>query len=158
MDCDIAAKSLIRGRLPLLAMGEGVWAGRYRFIKPDLTLIDAYEFRIEVDFPEDDLGGVTYRQSSAYRWDDGAAREVMFEGRLAGDRLIFDNGRIAGQLWEVDEATIYLRFRFSDMPGVEVFEMIQPLPGGDTRARTWHWLRHGELYQITLVEECRVGR
>jgi hypothetical protein len=151
------APSLIRSRMPMLARNDGVWEGRYRFIRPDLTLIDAYDFRIAVSFPEDGEGGITYRQESAYHWDDGRAQSLMFEARLAGDRLVFDNGRIGGIMWEVDDATLYLRFRFSETPEVEVFEMIQLAPNNIDRARTWHWLRDGKLFQITLVDERRAS-
>jgi hypothetical protein len=143
----------IRTALPLLVRHEGVWAGRYRFVAPDLTLLDTHEFRIRVSFPDD----VTYRQESDYRWDDGRTQSLLFEGTLAGDRVVFDNGRIAGAMWAVDDTTLYLRFGFAAQPDVEVFEMIQLAADGESRARTWHWLRNGVLFQTTLVDEARVS-
>jgi hypothetical protein len=141
----------IAERLPLLARHAGVWAGRYRFVRPDLTPIDAYDFRIRVSFPAPKI----YRQESDYRWDDGRTDSLVFEGALQGDEIVFDSGRIAGRMWALDEATLYLRFRFADRPGVEVFEMIQLSANGIDRARTWHWLQDGALFQITLVDERR---
>lgn len=143
----------IATRLPLLYRQAGSWAGRYRFLAPDFTLLDSYEFRIRVSFPDD----VTYRQESDYRWDDGRTQSLSFEGRLDGDRILFDTGRIHGAMWMVDDTTLYLRFGFVAQPNVEVFEMIQLAADGTTRARTWHWLCDGRLFQITLVEEGRVA-
>jgi hypothetical protein len=142
----------IHTRLPLLVRHAGVWAGRYRFIAPDLTLLDTYAFRIRVSFPDD----VTYRQDSDYRWDDGRTQSLSFDGRLNGDRVVFDHGRIAGAIWAVDDTTLYLRFGFAAQPDTQVFEMIQLSADGQSRARTWHWLRDGVLFQTTLVDEARV--
>ncbi len=32
------------------------------------------------------------------------------------NQMVWDNGRIAGRLWEIDETTFHLRFGFSEMP------------------------------------------
>jgi len=146
----------VRSRLPLLYRHKGLWRGRYWFVDPDFRLIDSYAFEIECSFPDDEAG-VHYRQTSHYRWDDGRTQAVVFEARLQGDRLCWDNGRIAGRMWAVDDETLYLRFRFHDRPAVHVTEMIQLSPCGQHRARTWHWFRDQRLFQRTLVKEARVS-
>jgi hypothetical protein len=60
-------------------------------------------------------------------------------------------------MWEIDENTLYLTFGFPDQPGVTVCEMIQLAENNTDRARTWHWFKDGKLYQLTLVDECRVA-
>jgi hypothetical protein len=151
----VAAVSRIRAAMPLLARHEGRWTGRYRVVTPQLELLDEHAFEIDVSFPEDGAGGVTYRQESAYRWDDGRREARVFEARLEGEAAVFDNGRIGGRLWEIDDTTLFLRFAFASEPEVEVHEMIQLSPDSRDRARTWHWLRAGKLFQLTLVDERR---
>lgn len=147
--------SIIRTRMPLLARHEGTWAGTYRFITPQMTLLDQHDFRIVASFPEDGRGGVTYRQDSVYRWPDGRTRELRFEGVYDNGRVVFD-GRIAGSMRELDERTLYLHFWFADQPGVDVLEAIHLAPNNADRARTWHWFKDQKLFQLTLVDEHRV--
>jgi len=146
---------LIETRLPLLARHGGVWTGTYTFVSPALEVLDRYDFRIRVTFPEDGMGRRTYRQQSDYKWPDGRTQSLDFKGLLEGDAIVFDDGRIAGRMWALDDQTLYLTFGFSAQPGVQVCEMIQLSADGQTRARTWHWLRDDALYQITLVDERR---
>jgi hypothetical protein len=152
--------SIIKAKMPLLARHEGTWEGTYRFITPQLAVLDQYDFRINVRFPEDGRGGVTYRQESFYRWPDGRRQELVFEAQLAEDQgqtIVTFEGRIAGRIWELDERTIYLTFRFPEQPNVDVCEMIQLAPNNRDRARTWHWFKDGKLFQLTLVDERRVA-
>ena len=139
--------------LPLLARHAGTWEGTYRHIAPDFSLIDSHHFRILVEFPEE--GSCHYRQSSHYWWEDGRTQDIIFEALCSDGKLRWDNNRIHGELWAVDDMTLYLSFGFADDPEVTIYEMIQLSPCGQHRARTWHWLRAGELFQITLVEESR---
>ncbi len=152
--------SLIKTKLPLLARHEGVWAGTYRFITPQMKLLDQYDFRIQVSVPNDAQGGITYRQDSFYTWPDGRTQDLSFEAFYRDENgqavAVFDQ-RIAGKIWELDTRTIYLTFRFADQPDVDVCEMIQLAENNRDRARTWHWFRQGRLFQLTLVEEARVG-
>lgn len=74
--------SIIKHNMPLLARHEGTWAGTYRFITPELELLDQYAFRIKVMFPYDGRGGITYRQESFYAWPDGREEELIFEARV----------------------------------------------------------------------------
>ncbi len=145
--------NILRTEMPLLVRHEGIWVGTYRHVAPDLTVLDQHDFRIAVEFPED--GSCDYRQTSHYRWDDGRTDDIVFEASYRDKKLIWDYGRIKGELWAIDEATLYLWFTFTDQPDVRVYEMIQLSPDGRHRARTWHWLRQHALFQLTLVSERR---
>jgi hypothetical protein len=152
--------SIIKAKLPLLARHEGTWAGTYRFITPQLEIRDQYDCCINVKFPDDGRGGVTYRQESFYTWPDGRTHELVFEAEYAdenGRALAKFDGRIAGKIWELDDRTVYLTFHFADQPGVDVCEMIQLAANNRDRARTWHWFKDGKLFQLTLVDERRVA-
>ena len=98
--------SIIKQNMPLLARHEGTWAGTYRFITPQLEVLDEYAFRINVMFPDDGKGGITYRQESFYSWRDGREEELIFEAQYARDGLVTWGGRIAGRMWELDDRTI----------------------------------------------------
>lgn len=139
----------------LLSRHVGIWSGQYRHIRPDLSVIDHHAFTITVEMPED--GSCSYRQSSHYDWPDGRTQDLVFEADFAPgeDRLVWDNGRIAGEMYALDQQTLYLHFRFAHDPDVQVCEMIQLSACGRDRARTWHWLRKDKLEKLTLVDERR---
>jgi len=58
----------------------------------------------------------------------------------------------------IEPQTLYMRFAYATDPASQVAEMIQLSPDGQHRARTWHWLRDGQLWRITLVRERRTSR
>jgi hypothetical protein len=58
--------SIITVEILLLARHEGMWARTYRFVTPQMKLLDQQDFRIYVTLPEDGRGGWTYRQESLY--------------------------------------------------------------------------------------------
>lgn len=147
--------SIIKARMPLLARNEGTWGGTYRFITPQMKPLDQYDFRINVKFPDDGKGGLTYRQESFYTWPDGRKRELAFEGVYNGNTVVFA-GRISGSITEIDDRTMHVHFWFDDQPGVDVVEAIQLAANNKDRARTWHWFKEGKLFQLTLVDEMRL--
>lgn len=148
--------SIIRSKMPLLVRHEGTWAGTYRFITPQMQLLDQYDFRINALFPEDGKGGITYRQESFYTWPDGRKRELIFEGQYQNNSVVFE-GRIAGWIKEFDDRTLNMRFWFDDQPGVDVLESIHLAKNNIDRGRTWNWFKNEKLFQITLVDEKRVA-
>ena len=141
--------------MPLLARHEGTWRGVYRHVAPDLSPIDTHDFRIVVELPDEP--GCAYRQTSHYWWPDGRTEDRVFEARFDAGRcrLAWDNGRIAGELWELDDVSLYLSFRFAAPDPMRVCEMIQLSRSGRHRARTWHWFRDDRLCRLTLVDERR---
>lgn len=146
-----------RQNMPLVASNEGEWSGTYTFIAPDGHIDDRYDFRIKLTIGTDNAQA--YRQASDYRWPDGRTEARVFDAAYdpTANRLVWDNGRIAGQLWEIDDTTFYLRFGFADMPGVECHEMVQMFGDGATRGRTWLWYRDGDLFQYVLIDERRTA-
>ena len=112
-----------------------MWEETYRFITPHLQVVDQYDFRIDVFFPEDGKDGITYRQLSHYDWPDGRTGDIDFEAHYENGQVVFDVDLIAGRMWKIDDNTIYLTFGFPNQPGVKVSE---PLPYGDLSA---DWFR-----------------
>jgi hypothetical protein len=148
--------SIIEKEMPLLARHQGVWEGTYRFVTPQLELLDQYDFRIRVSFPDDEHGGITYRQESHYTWADGREQQLDFDASYNGNGRVEFSGRLSGFMYELDDRNIYLNFSFPDQPGIDVCEMIQLAPNNNDRARTWHWFKENKLFQLTLVDEHRV--
>ena len=148
--------SIIKAKMPLLARHEGTWAGTYRFITPQMKLLDQYDFRINVTFPNEGKGGITYRQESFYTWPNGNQRDLAFEGTYDAGKVVFAD-RIAGSITELDDRTLNVHFWFIDQPDVDVCEAIHLGANNQDRARTWHWFKNGKLFQLTLVDEVRVA-
>lgn len=140
--------------MPLLALNEGRWRGRYRFVDPSGELIDSHDFDIRVILDGEDAARA-YRQETSYAWDDGRTQVLVFEASYRQGQLVWDDGRIAGRMWEVDDRTLYLRFGFAAQPELECFEMIQMSPDGLSRGRTWLWYRQGVLDRYVLIDEAR---
>lgn len=146
----------VRQGMPLLALNEGRWRGRYRFVEPNGKLVDSYGFDIRVILDSDDAKRA-YRQETKYAWDDGRSQALVFEAAYEQGQLVWDDGRIAGRMWEVDDRTLYLRFGFAAQPELECFEMIQMSSDGLARGRTWLWYRQGVLDRYVLIDEARVA-
>lgn len=141
--------------LALLAEHAGIWEGEYTHIDPaDRAVQQRLRFRIRVECP---AGGVDYRQTSHYWFEDGTEQELVYEGRMQGSRLVLVDGRLNGAIWRIEERTLYMRFAFTGTTD-EVCEMIQLSRDGAHRARTWHWFRDEVPWRITLVREQRVSR
>ncbi len=139
-------------KMPNFYKHRGQWAGSYRHCTPSGALIDTYEVRITVAFPED--GSCDFRLITHNIWSDGRETRGTYEATFRDDRLWFD-GDLVGSLWEIDEFTAYLRFHFREDPSVEVCEMLQLSPDGQDRSRTWHWFKNKKAFQITLTDERR---
>lgn len=144
----------VRSSMPVLAKHEGTWEGAYTFVDLRGEVQDQYDFSIDVALSAEDRHA--YQQTSRYRWKDGRKQELYFEAQHQEGQLVWDNGRIAGRMWQLDDRSLYLRFGFAAMPDVECFEMIQISEDGETRGRTWLWYRSQVLYQSVLVDERRI--
>ena len=129
-------------------------AGRYRHIDTDGVLLDEHETRVECVFPE--TGPYAYVQRNRFEWPDGRTREVEFGGVLEGDRIFWDTDTFAGYGWTTRDGVILLTLDRKDLPDASFTEIIVLGPGGDDRARTWHWFRDGALFQRTLCDERRL--
>ena len=140
--------------LPLIALNEGRWDGTYRFVKPDGTLVEQYDFKIKVSLSRDNARA--YRQDSHYTYPDGRKAAIVFEAAYENGEMVWDNGRIFGKLWQISPDTAYLTFGFNAMPDTVCHEMIQTQPNGIDRGRTWLWYKNGKLDRYTLIDEHRV--
>ena len=138
--------------MPILARSSGRWEGRYKHVTPQGDLVDTYEVRCHSEMPED--GSADYRLNTHNIWADGRETRASHEADWRDGRLYW-KGALTGWMAQVDDMTLYLRFGFASDPEIEIFEMIQVAMDGQSRARTWHWFRNGELYQITLTDERR---
>ena len=140
--------------LPLLALNAGRWDGTYTFVRPDGEVVQRYDFEIAVSLSSDNARA--YRQDSRYLFADGTSSEVQFEAAYRQGRLVWDNGRINGQLWQISDDTLYLSFGFNDKPATVCHEMIQTSADGRQRGRSWLWYESGRLDRYTLIDERRV--
>jgi len=148
------APATVRDGMPLLALNEGVWEGTYRFVTPTGELVDRYDFRIRVVLSDDNARA--YRQETHYSWPDGRTEDRVFEAQYDDRALTWDDGRIAGRMWEIDDRTLYLTFGFASQPELRCFEMLQMGRDGKKRGRSWLWYKDEELYQVVLISERRV--
>lgn len=140
--------------LSLLSRHRGIWEGRYtHFDATTLTVIEQQIFSIRVEVFGD--GQPSYRQTSRYWWPDGREQELQYEGSMHGDALQIDTGRMWGHCRAIGPDTLYMEFGYTATPERRVTETIHLSTNGEHRARTWHWLRSGELERITLVRELR---
>lgn len=143
--------------LELLRRHVGVWEGEYTHVAAaDRRLLDVQIFRIRVEVF--DFSPIAYRQTSRYWERDGRERELVYVGSLSGDRIVFDDGRIHGACWAIDDDALYMKFGYRSDPAIAICEMFQLSADGQHRARTWHWLRAGVLERLTLVRERRISR
>jgi len=144
----------IRSGMPVLARHEGEWRGEYIHVAPDNTLIDRHGSHLICAFP--DAGGYDYVQKNIYTWGDGRREELDFPARYRSGRIWWDNDRIVGSAWEIDQRTIMLNWSRKDLPGSYLYEMIQINEANDKRGRTWHWFVADELVRRTCIKESRI--
>ncbi|MBK6596389.1 MAG: hypothetical protein IPG25_00090 [Proteobacteria bacterium] len=140
----------------LLERHRGVWEGRYTHLDGRSYAVEEVQiFRIRVEvFADSDP---TYRQTSHYWWADGREQELVYEGSLRGEQLVIDSERMWGECRAISADTLYMEYGYKATPALRIAEMIQLSEAGEQRARTWHWLRAGQLERITLVREYRVS-
>jgi hypothetical protein len=143
----------LRADMPLLARHEGEWAGEYRHLDRDGTLLDRHRVQMTCRI----VGDAAYHQVNRYTWDDGRTEVHEFPGTyLGGGRCGFDTERLKGVFWEVDDSTIYLTWQYKGKP-LRLFEMIVLSEDGRSRSRVWQWLEDGVCVRRTLIDERRVG-
>lgn len=149
----------IRQEMPLLARHEGVWDGCYRYYDPAGNKVDEHMARIVCRFPDD--GPHRYHQTNHYLWADGRRETRDFPAAYRDRRVWWDNDLIRGSAWEVGQddfaRSVMLHWQRQGDPGLYLYEMINLADDGQTRCRTWHWIRDGRLERRTGIEERRVG-
>lgn len=150
----------IREDMPLLARHEGVWDGIYTYYNAAGEKIDEHKSRLFCRFP--DGGEFPYHQTNHYTWDDGRTDIRDFPASYHDKRVWWDNDLIKGWAAEVglDEynRTVMLYWQRQGDPSLYLYEMIQLADDGQSRCRTWHWIRNGLLETRTAIQEKLVSR
>lgn len=150
----------IREDMPLLARHEGVWDGVYRYYDAAGRQVDEHRSRLLCRLPDD--GEHPYHQTNFYMWDDGRTETRDFPARYHDGRVWWDNELIKG--WAAEEPlddkrrTIVLHWERQGDPDLYLYEMIQLADDGQSRCRTWHWIRAGRLETRTCIEEVLATR
>jgi hypothetical protein len=144
----------LREEMPILVRHEGDWIGTYTVVDLQGNILDRHESHLTCEFPME--GAFPYYQTNRYTWSDGKKEEYKFPGMYRDKALWFDTERVDGKAWEVDDATIMLRFSYKGVPSMSLYEMIQISPCNNYRARTWHWFENNKLDRRTLIQEERM--
>jgi hypothetical protein len=144
----------LREEMPVLVRHEGDWVGTYTVVDLNGNILDRHESHLTCEFPIE--GAFPYYQTNRYTWADGKKEEHKFPGIYRDKALWFDTERMDGKAWEVDDATIMLRFSYKGVPSMSLYEMIQISPCNNYRARTWHWFKDNKIEKRTLIQEERM--
>ncbi|WP_432201113.1 hypothetical protein ACRAQ7_02445 [Erythrobacter sp. W53] len=144
----------LKAVMPAMLDHDGWWEGSYRDFDLDGKLLDERQVKTHCEFP--DTGEWHYLQHNWISWADG--REALFEfgGKIEGERMIWKTDRFSGYGWQTHEHTIMLKLDRLDVPGACYVEMINLVPGADTRARTWQWMKDDAPWKRTLCDEKRI--
>lgn len=149
----------IRDEMPLLARHEGVWDGVYTYYNAAGEKVDEHKSRLFCRFTD---GEHPYHQTNHYMWDDGRTEVRDFPAIYADKRVWWDNDLIKGWAAEVDlddkKRTVMLYWQRQSDPELYLYEMIQISDDGQSRCRTWHWIRSGQLETRTAIQEKLVTR
>ncbi|MXO69455.1 DUF3598 domain-containing protein [Altererythrobacter marinus] len=151
----------IREDMPLLARHEGVWDGVYTYYNAAGDKIDEHTSRLFCRFPDGE-GEHPYHQTNYYTWADGRTETRDFPATYADKRVWWDNDLIKGWAAEVGlddkNRTVMLYWQRQGDPELYLYEMIQLADDGQSRCRTWHWIRSGQLETRTAIQEKLVTR
>jgi hypothetical protein len=150
----------IREDMPLLARHEGVWDGTYTYFNAKDKEIDRHTSRLFCRIP--DSGEFPYHQTNYYTWADGRTEIRDFPATYRDGRIWWDNELIIGWASAVplDEygRTMMLYWQRTGDPSLYLYEMIQIADDGQSRCRTWHWIRNGMLETRTAIQETLVTK
>lgn len=150
----------IREDMPLLARHEGVWDGTYTYFNAANEKVDEHASRLFCRFPDE--GAHPYHQTNHYRWADGRTEVRDFPAEYRDRRVWWDNDLIVGSAWEVKEdannRAVMLYWQRQGDPSLYLYEMIQIADDGQSRCRTWHWIRNGLLERRTAIQETLVTK
>jgi hypothetical protein len=149
----------IRQDMPLLARHEGVWEGTYTYYNSAGEKVDEHQSRLFCRFPD---SGHPYHQTNLYTWPDGRTEVRDFPAQYRDKRLWWSNELIQGSAWEVGEddekRSVMLYWQRTGDPELYLYEMIQIADDGQSRCRTWHWIRGGQLETRTAIQERLVTK
>lgn len=149
----------IREDMPLLARHEGVWDGTYIHYDAAGEQIDEHASRLFCRVLDE--GPHPYHQTNYYTWPDGRTEMRDFPAEYRDGRVWWNSDLIVGWAAEVpldqNNRTMMLYWQRTGDPSLYLYEMIQLADDGETRCRTWHWIRNGQLETRTAIQERRVS-
>ncbi len=150
----------LKDEMALLARHEGVWEGTYRHYGADGKLKDEHRSRVICRFPA--VGAYPYHQTNIFTWPDG--RSVMQEipATYRDGKIWWNTAEVSGWASELsldeNRRSLVLYWQAAADPDLYLYEMVQISDCGRKRARTWHWIRDGDLQSRTAIEERLVSR
>jgi hypothetical protein len=137
---------------PLIERHAGVWEGVITEFDPNTgAVLDRRASRITMK-----LDGSTYWQRNEYRWDDGRAQSLEFQGRVEDGAIVLDVPQMQATARPLDERTMYFAtVRPGDPPSLshEYNVLLSP----DHRCRSSMHFRDGKLTSVTIFDEHKVG-
>jgi hypothetical protein len=138
---------------PVFARHMGVWEGTYTRIDTRTgEILDKHKSRLTCKILEDG----SYWQQNEYFWDDGKTEVKVFPGEFKDNALKFDNERLKGEAFEVDQNTIVLTWVNKHEPDVRYAEIIT-LESDSHRCRVWQHFENGEFTKVTVIDERKVS-
>ncbi len=146
--------SQIKKFMPVMARHEGNWVGEYIHVDMSGLIIDQHKSELSCTFPE--KGPFPYFQKNLYTWESGKTEEILFQGTFKDNKVWFNNDRIKGYVWELDQRSLMLTWVRKDIESSYLYEMIQLNESNNSRTRTWHWFKDDECFQRTLIKEKRI--
>lgn len=148
-----AAREAKLKAFPVFARHMGVWEGTYTRIDTKTgQILDRHRSRLTCKILDDG----SYWQQNEYFWDDGRTEVKQFPGEFKDKVLHFDNERLLGDAYEVDQNTICLFWINKNEPGVRYAEIIS-LESDTHRCRVWQHFENGEFTKVTVIDEKKVG-
>ncbi|MFC6154903.1 DUF3598 family protein [Nocardioides yefusunii] len=142
---------------PILNKHIGEWEGEYVHLDPDGNEIDRHASHLKMWAPTD--GSADIKQINTYTWADGRQHAFEFPGTLDGEKVRFDDDRIAGYMYQTDERTIMLTWTYKELlkEGNYLYELIQLSSDGQQKVRTWHWMEDDRLVKRTVIREKKIA-
>lgn len=153
---------IISNKLPLVADQAGVWEGEYVHLDESHRIIDRHQSRLICRLTDGVDGAAKLSQTNIYTWADGTQEIRYFDGTFRDDRIWINNNLIDGWVGQValdpTGRTIMVHWVRAHEPDFRYYEIITVAQDGEAKNRTWHWYRHGRLFQRTVINENRISR
>ena len=138
---------------------EGVWDGSYTYYNAAGEQIVEHTSRLLCRILDD--RPCPYHQTNFYTWPNGRTETRDFPAEYRDRRVWWNNDLIVGWAAEValdqNNRTMMLYWERTGDPSLYLYEMIQIADDGETRCRTWHWIRGGNLETRTAIQERRMS-
>ncbi|MEM7704081.1 MAG: DUF3598 domain-containing protein [Pseudomonadota bacterium] len=153
---------IIAEKQALVADQAGVWDGEYVHLDASHEVIDRHRSRLICRLEDGADGVAMLKQTNIYTWADQQQEVRYFEGVFRKDRVWIQNDLIDGWTSAISQdqtqRTIMVGWVRVAEPDFRFYELITLSEDANEKSRTWHWYRHGRLFQRTLINETRTAR